>query len=616
MRDHSPIKIEEFNGLFQRGDATSCPIDHFSDCNNIQFSQNSFYSRDGIEPFLPYKSIRRIHNYISSAGESLLVLDRFGNLFHSDSPTPFTYILSISTMSDFSVVSINGLAYITPHDGELGLANQFVYVYRGDGVPARKIAGAAPVNGKTIQPFFAINSLTESGFISEGFRIFTVVYGNAANEWSLMSTTQFATIFSPDGSSVLLKNLPISPSGAVTQRLIAVTDPITDPYNGNPTFYPYKKLLIINDNILTEKLVSYNESDLTSLPSLGSGASPPAAPTDNNAFRASNSVNDGDADLGLVFVAVSYETNTGFTTPGGPEIFAAVNRSGNKKLLIQNIPLSPDSFVTARRLLMTRTVTTLQDDPENYTWYFVPNGRIGDNSTTEYEIEAFDVNLLSDASYLFEILSEVPAKVNLAIYHNRLIGINNSDLAIVSNVSDLESFNSVDGFLSFPDDGKYLTTGQEYRDIFHLFRQKKVLGFTDNGDVPSSWNYVEIDSGIGSFVHGISVIKTGDKINIEFLMIANRDGFFTFTGLFNKPELSWKIRDYWLANVTNASSVNHTNYQTIFIVLANGTMLIADYSNGMDAKNIRWSPWSFAQLVKSVAIYNETDLLLGIGSNA
>jgi hypothetical protein len=37
LRDHQPIEITEFNGLWRRGDVDNTPLDHFSDCNNIKF---------------------------------------------------------------------------------------------------------------------------------------------------------------------------------------------------------------------------------------------------------------------------------------------------------------------------------------------------------------------------------------------------------------------------------------------------------------------------------------------------------------------------------------------------------------------------------------------------
>jgi hypothetical protein len=46
MRDHEPIVLEEFNGLWKRGDPESCPIDHFPDGENFQSIESGFETRD------------------------------------------------------------------------------------------------------------------------------------------------------------------------------------------------------------------------------------------------------------------------------------------------------------------------------------------------------------------------------------------------------------------------------------------------------------------------------------------------------------------------------------------------------------------------------------------
>jgi hypothetical protein len=36
-RDHEPITLSNFKGLWQRGNVDEVPPDHFTDCNNIKF---------------------------------------------------------------------------------------------------------------------------------------------------------------------------------------------------------------------------------------------------------------------------------------------------------------------------------------------------------------------------------------------------------------------------------------------------------------------------------------------------------------------------------------------------------------------------------------------------
>ena len=37
LRDHKPFVIEQFGGLWARGDAESCPSDHLIQADNIQY---------------------------------------------------------------------------------------------------------------------------------------------------------------------------------------------------------------------------------------------------------------------------------------------------------------------------------------------------------------------------------------------------------------------------------------------------------------------------------------------------------------------------------------------------------------------------------------------------
>ena len=65
VRDHQGITLSVFNGLWNRGTPDTVPIDHFSDCNNIDFTgSSSFRTRDGIIPSqtvdVPLVNIKRI----------------------------------------------------------------------------------------------------------------------------------------------------------------------------------------------------------------------------------------------------------------------------------------------------------------------------------------------------------------------------------------------------------------------------------------------------------------------------------------------------------------------------------------------------------------------------
>src|SRR5215471_2211339 len=188
MRDHQPIVIDKFNGLWDRGDIEDTPMDHFSEANNLRyFSTTSFGSRYGIgrhqSVASPLSSILRIYNYPTSDKQTILVLVNNtatgqGDIYHVvDATTVFGPILSITGMTDFGFAPHSGRAYITPFTTELvgdlnrerGLNGESVYVYKGDGTLARKAGGTAPTS--TI-------SVVESGagHTDAGVHIFGYVY--------------------------------------------------------------------------------------------------------------------------------------------------------------------------------------------------------------------------------------------------------------------------------------------------------------------------------------------------------------------------------------------------------------------------------------------------------
>ena len=116
FRGHEPVVIEEFNGLWRRGDADSVPIDHFSDCNNIQYIESGFETRDGLDTLIAKNNVVRMYNYRMQTGESLLLLDNNGDIYHAlldGSNTVYGPILSIAGMTDFGFVAVAGRAYIT-----------------------------------------------------------------------------------------------------------------------------------------------------------------------------------------------------------------------------------------------------------------------------------------------------------------------------------------------------------------------------------------------------------------------------------------------------------------------------------------------------------------------
>jgi hypothetical protein len=518
LRDHKPLIIEQFNGWWDRGDDESAPSDHFIVADNVQYFNSGVETRDPVDRYQnvanPLLKIRRVYNYVMQTGQSLLVLTDGGKIYHLvGSTTVYGPILTIPTMEDFGFVAINGRAYITPFktyvnsqgvNYELGIQNEFLYVYKGDGTPARKAAGPKPT-----------------------------------------------------GSALV---------------------------------------------------VTHDVAGLT--------------------------------DFGFHLIAVVYETDTGYLTALGPEVFGSLEFDGAHKILVSNIPVSPDLYVKKRHLVSTKWIPEYNADQTGYQFFFIPEGNIEDNVTTSKVVEYFDADLLSDASHLIDNFSEIPAGVNLNTYHSRLVivgeygttetltdlptGItDNRSLARLSFPGEPEAISKIDGLLIAPLDGNPLTNCQEFRDVLYLFKRSRTFAYSDNQDTPSSWQEEVLDQGVGAPVHGIATVLDTGGVNIDFLLIADWSGLMLFNGTYARPEISWKIEDYWMGLTRNdfryVQVVNDSLYKKVWLTLPppfQHIMLHADYGNGMDAKNIRWAKWVFDVKISSICLIETNKLIIGAYANA
>jgi len=518
VRDHEPVVIEEFGGWFDRGDDESCPSEHFTVCDNIQFYNSAIETRSALDIYQnvasPLGRIRRIYDYVMQTGQSLLVLTDGGKIYHViGATTVYGPILTIPTMEDFGFVAYNGRAYITPFktyvdvngvNYELGIKNEFLYVYKGDGTQARKAAGKGPTG----------SALTAS---------------------------------------------------------------------------------------------------------LGSA---------------------GLTDFGDHLFAIVYETDTGYLTSLGPEVFAKLELTGTNKVLISNIPVSSDPFVKKRHIVATKWIPEYNGDQNGYQFFFVPGGNIDNNTDTTKEIEFFDSDLISDASHLTDNFSEIPACVNLNTYHSRLVMVgefgtdetlaglptgivDNRSLARLSFPGEPEAISKIDGLIIAPLDGNPLTNCQEFRDILYLFKKTRTFAYSDNFDEPATWEEEVLDQGVGAPVHGIATVLDTGGVNIDFLLIVDWSGLMLFNGTYARPEMSWKIEDYWMNLTRNdfrfMQIVNDSLGKKIWITLPppnQHMMLHANYADGMDSQKIRWSRWIFDVKISAVCLIETNKLILGGLENA
>lgn len=274
LRDHEPIVLDKFNGLWAREDYDNTPIDHFQDCGNVRYiGTSSFGTRYGLgisqTVSVPLDNVKRIYNYPTQSGNTVIVLTyneltNQGSIHHVVNST-ITYgpLLTITGMTDFAFVPYAGRGYISPFTsyqvGDLvqqkGLQNEFLYVYAGDGTAARKAAGVAISGALTIANGIAGNT-------DAGFHLFGIV---SETRSGYLTPPGAITGFTTAGAfSVSFGTIPTSGDPNVTKRYLVATKVITG-YTGNTTGYQFYFVpnATINDNVsIFLNNVSFFDADL------------------------------------------------------------------------------------------------------------------------------------------------------------------------------------------------------------------------------------------------------------------------------------------------------------------------------------------------------------------
>lgn len=619
VREHTPIVIDRFNGVWDRDRVDSVPLDHFQDSLNVVCGQNQVKTRDGIDTVVgPGEIIRMYRCKFTTPGEGLIALDANGDFWHQRYDPDNTYlILSVPTATDFVMVEVANRAYISPITGIHGTDNEFLYVYKGDGTSARKAAGNPPVNTNK-KPFLAYNSEVD-GKVDMGIHVIAVSYDSAGNLSTALGPTVYAVVYAPGNKEININNIPTS---GVLNRRIYMTRAI-DPKDWNPaalpTFYLAKT---IADATTVNTIISVTDAELVTAFAAGGQA----VPSDGGALNVANSATDGYCDLGLHIYAVVYETDTGYLTAPGPEFFAVQTHVNEKKRIdITGIPVSPNTFVTKRHIVVTKAINPYNGDQSGFQFFFVPDGNINDNTSTTKSVSFYDADLLEDASHLIDNFAEIPAGTVLTTYNGRLVMANTFDFegtVWLSAPGEPEAIDQVDGVLIPPNTTEQVNNAQEFRDVLYIFKDNRTYSYVDNGDVPSLWaEPTTIDNGIGTSFHGVSTVLDSRGVNIEYLVITHEAGLYLFTGTYIKPELSWKFETRWRDEIdvdeirSGLQIFTDSINKIIYILLPDGTMWMVGFSEGFDAKNVKWHPWEFPVPMSTIALMNGTRLLLAAEGN-
>jgi hypothetical protein len=194
----------------------------------------------------------------------------------------------------------------------------------------------------------------------------------------------------------------------------------------------------------------------------------------------------------------------------------------------------------------------------------------------------------------------------------------NRSVARVSAPGEPEAISKVDGLIIAPLDGNPLTNCQEFRDILYLTKKTRTYAYSDNQDEPSTWVEQVIDQAVGSPVHGIATVLDSGGVNVDFLLVADLSGLMLFNGVYSRPEMSWKIEDYWKSLDRNEfrkiQLINDSLNKKIYIILPPPErirLLHANYGDGLDAKNIKWVKWEFITNMTSLTMIESDKLILG-----
>jgi hypothetical protein len=251
--NHTPIKVENFGGLFNRGYDVECPVNHFSDGQNFSFYGAVVGTRWGARKDFTISNVKRIRTYrrTGEAARLLILVYTAGSGKIYDSTNLAAPVLTVTGMVDFSVANVFNRAFITPHNGVTGLPGEKVYIYNG--TTARAACGAAPVGVPTI---------TNSGTAG------SVEVGQHLVGWAFETDTGFITppttpvlVTTPGSQKIHCTNIPIGGTEVVARRAVA-TQVIT--YNGNPVgfnlfFVPGGR---IGDNVTTVFDIDFFDSQL------------------------------------------------------------------------------------------------------------------------------------------------------------------------------------------------------------------------------------------------------------------------------------------------------------------------------------------------------------------
>ena len=349
-------------------------------------------------------------------------------------------------------------------------------------------------------------------------------------------------------------------------------------------------------------------------------------------FTASDGAS-GNVDPGVHKIAVSFITNSYFTTRPGPEV------SGNFQPVVYTAPggkmIHLDGIPTGGPNVVGRQILVTQAGQE--TFYYLTT--INDNTTTTADLDFFDTDLVLSADSLFDLRHYVDAGIGdyggIFKYHSRMVvwgriipTANNTDLGpdmvLFSEPGEPEAFNKVHGFVQLPTefDGNYVRGVAELRDTLYFTKGVGVLSTQDNLDNPNTWPVTRVDGGVGSGFYGTSTIVASQTSlsASEIITLADIGGLYIFNGVVQQPPITWKIDAIWKritkTGIFNQVTVAHDPFEQMIYILVplDGStqanyLIVGDYNEGLDYESIRWTIYNFQFKPRAISMINMLDMM-------
>lgn len=523
FRDQNTIRLDRLGGLWVRGSDDIIPIGHFSVAQNILWDGDSWVRRPGAG--LEYQDgsnpIVSAYQYISQdTGDPR-------HYFFTNTNSPVQLFSSENTgvaliswddpqLGDFKVIKVFGKYYVTP-----------------------------VIPGSIGAPILKPNTGARDGLVHVillgRVATFTITLGGGG-----YTVGDIITLPGIGDGNCKLKVATLGGGGSVATATIS--HPGTNYIAGQATFTTGG----------TGTLCKITVNSISRIAFKAAGSKP-----DGFTLGVANGA-AGKVEAGRHLWAVAYETESGFITRPGPTSWTLFRNTGKKKINISAIPIGPSNIV-ARHILASKLI--LKYNKKNFNQidhelFFIPNGRVDDNTATTLTVDFFDSELLSSADYLNDQLEEIPAFSDIVFYNGKMVGCGENYAPYVVRASKTgapESFDQTSGFSNvYPDDAPLdqpnklsngVTSVVLFRGSLMLIKQTKTYITRDNGSDISTWRIDLVDASIGCSAFGYDIINNFGGPGQDYVLVAHESGIRLFDGTYRDLPLTYKVRDlYTLQN--------------------------------------------------------------------